>query len=349
MKYKIEVYDHTGGLLADLSDRCISREITLRKNRPDFIRLSFDLEDIDRYLGEINQNVNDIFAVGRNEVRVFKRNKLVSSGQIDYISTSFSQAGMLLVVNAVGWFHLLDKRITGIADSYNDDIGQIMWDLIDTTQSLADGDIGITLGTIQASRNGERNYELKNMKDAIIQLSEVIGGPDFEITPEKVFNVYSPKIGIRRPDVVFTYPDSIFEIGYTLDADTMANEITASGAGFGAERLLSTSVDTVNRSTYGLRQKLTQYPDVSIQNTLDEHAVEDLRTRTNPLVIAKLRVDGDRIPVFSSYGIGDEIKIQATRFQPVLEPILGWQRVESIDVSIDKDDTERIDLGLVKP
>lgn len=347
MKYEILITDSSGNKIADVSDRCLSRRYEKIRNRAGYIDLSFDLEDLDKYFGMIGMDIEDVFRTNVNEVHVYRNGTKLHSGQIQYINVLMEASRQVVEVHAVGWLELFASRFTAISQTYTaEDIGAIMWDLIDTTQSEANGDFGITQGTIQTSRDADRTYEYKNIKDAIIQLSEVINSPDFEFTANKVFNVYYPKQGIQRTDIAFTYPGNIISIGYSQDGAEMANQVIANGSGFGSERLLSVADNISNRPTYKLRQKIVQYPDVSIQATLDGHADEDLRTSVGLSNLPVVKIDGDVTPVLGSYGLGDEILLQATRHQDILEPVLGWQRIDAIKVDIDENDREVVDLRL---
>lgn len=78
-------------------------------------------------------------------------------------------------VDAVSWFGLLAKRRAGIPVRLftNTDAGEIAWDLIDEAQSsdAPYSDLGITEGTITASKNRDRTYKFDNVRDSIYNLS----------------------------------------------------------------------------------------------------------------------------------------------------------------------------------
>lgn len=349
-KYRILITDPNGETIVDLSDKCLSRSFQLKRNRAGLIKLSFDIDDLDRYLATINLGVEEVFAVNINEVHVYRRGSHYTAGQIAYVDISLGGTTPKVTVYAVGWSKLFASALTALSQTYTaEDIGAIMWDLIDTFQTQTNADHGVTEGTIQTSRDADRTYELKNIEDALIQLSEVLNAPDFEFTPDKVFNVYYPKKGVRKEGIVFTYPGNIISIGYTEDGSTMANQIIAEGIGTGPERLIATADDTTTRSTYKLRQKRLQFPDISGEDTLQAHADEELRTRVDSLVLPKVVVDGDKDPVLTTYTVGDEVKIAATRYQKLLNPILGWQRIDGIEITVDDTDHEVVVLELARP
>lgn len=347
-KYSIYITNESQERLADISALCIKRRFVKKRNRPEVIDITLSVDGISNYLNDIGLDISDVFRVNENEIHIYRYDTQEIAGQIGYMNVGLDSQ-TAISVTAFGWLELFNQRITGILQTYTaEDIGAIMWDLIDTSQNEANGNFGITQGTIQTSRDADRTYEYKNIKDALIQLTEVNNAPDLEFTPTKVFNVYYPKIGTKRDDIVFTYPGNIIEIGFSQDGSKMGNQIIASGSGFGSDRLLSIAGDTSLQQGYGLRQKIVQYPDVSIADTLDSHAEEELRTWSRPFTIPRLRINGNAYPEYGSYDVGDEVVIQSQKYQRLLEPALGYYRIESIAVTIDENDFESVDLELSK-
>ena len=89
---------------------------------------------------------------------------------------------------------MFNNRYTDAVVEYaSTDAGEIAWDLIDNSQNQTNGDLGITKGIIETTQNRDRTYYNQNIMEAIVNLSNVIGGFDFEFTHNKVFNVYAVK------------------------------------------------------------------------------------------------------------------------------------------------------------
>lgn len=349
MIYRIEVTDPAGAKIADLSSRSLSFSFKLIRNRASQINLTFDVDDLEAYFQEVGLTISDVLKTNVNEIHIYRNSTQVVAGQINFVDVQISNIPVI-AVTAVGWLELFAQRVTEQYKTYtNIDQGQIMWDLIDTSQTTdADADYGITQGTIPTSINRDRVYEYKNIKDAIVELSEVIGGPDFEITPNKVFNVFYPSQGTVRDDIVFNFPGNVIELGFSLDGVPMANRVIGVGSGSGDDNLVSVADNTAPRSLYKLREDVIQYGDISIQATLDAHTDEDVRVRTNLLALPTLKIDGGQAPILGSYGLGDRFLIQSTRYQNLLEPILGYFRIDAIEVNIDSNEFEAVTLRTSK-
>lgn len=342
--YRIIITDASGTTIADVSDMCLSRSYLRRRNRPENIELSFDLDDLRRYIVSSRLTADELLRTNVNEVHIYRGNSKIVAGKIIYRDVAAADSKRVSI-QAVGWLQMLAHRYTGIGVDYlSTDIGEIMWSLIDQAQSEPYGDMGFTRGTIQASRNADRStYDYKNIKDAIIQLSEVQNSPDFSFDPYKTFNVWYPKQGIKHEDISFSYPGNILSIGYTQDGEKMHNQIIALGAGTGTDALTSIQDDTVAQSSYGLRQFRVQYNDISLKDTLDDHAAEDLRTSVGFFDLPEITVQGHD-PVIGSYGIGDEINVNVSEDIELFGHINGYHRIDEIAVSVDHNDVETVRL-----
>lgn len=344
--YQILIKTPTGDKVGDVSDMPLAFKYILRRNRPSLITLDFDMDDLRRVLKVMNITARDLFATNVNEVYVYRNGVAVVAGQIMYRNVDMDE-DKKAQLQAPGWLELFNQRVTSISQVYSPtDIGQIMWDLIDQSQLQTNGDFGITQGTIQASRLAERNtYSYKNIKDAIIQLSEVIGGPDFEFTPDKVFNVYSPKQGRLITDFSFTYPGNIRSIGYEIDGSKMSNQVIFRGAGTGEQGIISVQSDTTAQGTYKLRQSVYQRPDVSVQESLDDLAEEQLRVSSGLFTVPRIKVLGVE-PPFGSYWLGDEVNIAVTEDVELFGDANGVFRIEEIEVSVDANNVEDVSIKL---
>lgn len=349
VKYSLLVYDTDGELVADLTGRALSREVKLLRNRAEVITAVFDADNIRDLAISIGMQVEDIFAVNRNEMRLKRGDRVIMAGEIQAVIPSIDGDRRTITVRAHGWLDLLASRYTDESEIYSAvDAGAIAWDLINDSQNLTNGDFGITEGEIQTSVNRDRTYSYKNIKDAIIQLSEVINGFDFEFTWDKQFNVYYPGIGSDRPDVVFTYPGNIKRLSFVRDGTDIANKIIARGAGFGVDVFKAEAADTISQSIYGLREKFLQFNDITNTTTLQQHADGELANYAKFYDMPDLVVDGSIDPQFGSYGIGDTVRIFVSEELNIFQTINGSYRIEAIDLSIDDQDQETVRLRLMR-
>lgn len=348
-EWTVEIYDPSGNRVADLVGKSLTRKIQKVRNRADTINLSYDIDTIKKLCNTIGITMWQLFAVNQNEVRIKRNGGVVSAGQIVRVQPSVDGDQRKVDIIAVGWFDLLGARKLNTAQSFTaEDAGQIAWGLIDYTQNLTNGDIGITLGSIGTSVDRDRNYESeKNIKDAIIQLSEVQNGFDFEVTWDKKFNVYYPKIGTLRNNVILKYPGNIRALNFTRDGLGMANQVTARGSGTGEDAFKITVDDLVGQGSYTLRQKTVDFSDVSQEDTLTEHANEELTFATKFTDIPDVTLDPKTAPEFGSYGIGDELPIRVDEDFDIFEPVNNTYRIDAMDIEIGVNNEENITLKMM--
>lgn len=353
--WSVEVYDGSGNLVADLSTRATKRRIVKTRNRADTIELEYDLDNIKKLSSELNLNAWDIFAVAQNEIRIKRNDTVYSAGQIMDGYPIIDGDSRKISITAVGWLDLFGSRYTDEGGSSSDyyfsatDAGQIAWGLIDASQNETNGDFGITQGYIQASVNRDRqSYVTKNIRDALIELTEVINGFDFEFTWDKKFNVYYPKIGTKKNNVILTYPGAISLLSFGRRGVDIANNIIARGAGTGADAFAATATDTASQSKFKLRQDIVEFFDVSEASTLQDHADEELKFRRSFVDVPDITLDPAIAPNITAYGIGDVIKIEVLEDLEIFSPINDWFRIDSIDLTIDENNIEIPRLKLMK-
>jgi len=152
--------------------------------------------------------------LGVTRLLIYRENVLIWAGVVWEMEENASIDEGTVNIQCVEIFHILsEKRYT--SNTYTStDAGTIAWGLINTTQGLTGGNLGLTQGTIQATQNRDRTYLDEKIGEKIIQLTEVNNGFDFLITPSikintlGVFNVYS-KRGSTITDMDLEYGDKL--------------------------------------------------------------------------------------------------------------------------------------------
>lgn len=346
-QYLIEVYTPDGELVADISGLCRQRYFQVRRNRPEDIRLSLNLHEAQDLSRSLNLSFAQLFTEGVNEVRITRGNRALVGGQIAYAFPKLDTEGATLELRAVGFLELFAKRYLAPSDTLTyttTDIGQIAWNFINQTQSKTDGDWGITQGTLQTSRDITDTWEPygSSIKEILIGLTERINGIDFEFTPDKQFNVYYPGIGSDKSELLFSYPGNITAIGFPRDATTLVNTSVNRGSGNGDVQLIETRTDSASQSTYKLRERIDDYPSVSVTQTLDDKGDETLRLFASPTSIPEVTLDGNKEPFLGSYWLGDRVRYTVEGY-PAFAAINNqtW-RINEITVDVDENDHENI-------
>jgi hypothetical protein len=337
-KYQFRILSPSGSLIADLSGLAFTRNIVLTRNRGHEATFSIDIYKLQQYAEEIGVQSNSLLATGQNELEILRGDRRIFRGKMQFDEGNLGD-DTTITVRSQGTFLLLNYRYTAASVRYDDtDAGAIAMAAINYTQGLANGGLGITEGTIQATQNRDREYEYKNIMELLIQLTEVIGGFDLEMTPEKKFNVYDEQ-GVVRTEFEFTYPGNIKALRITRDATQLVNEVIARGQGFGESQLVVVEENTVSKAAYGLRQLVVDYPDISIEDTLRGHAQEILRLQSDPLKTMEIVMDGNQQPFLGSYWLGDRVPVKIFD-HPIYENMNGRYRVDQIVLDIDEFDSE---------
>lgn len=244
---------------------------------------------------------------GKKEIRIYRGSTRVWGG---YLWTAQTE-GESVRFGSEGYFSRFRHRYIDATRSYAaTDQVSIAADLINFTQAQDGGNLGIGTVTPASGVLRDRTYnawERKPIAEAIEQLAAVNNGFDFEIDPDRTFRTYYPrKAGATTP--IFEYRTSMKGYSVSYDATRVASEITAIGEGTESSTLLSVATDAGARVAYGLLEDSISFKDVSVQTTLDAHAVEELRARVRSRIQPQLQVYPTN-PDFGTYGVGDDARV----------------------------------------
>ncbi len=337
--YEFLIKDKSGKVIATL-DGAVSRWFEIYLNKSGAAGFSISCKD--------SKVTGDLLLLGNKELYIYRSGTLVWGGELAYRRADISDEREQVMVTAKGFFELLGKRYAGSAATprvfSNTDAGTIAWTIINESQTQTDGNFGITQGTIQTSKNRDRTYEYKNIKDAIESLSslKIKDGFDFEIGADKKFSVFYPRKGRDRNDIVFEWGVNIKSFYEILDASEMANRVIVLGEGQGTEMKTSTrNASSSIQSAYKIREKLLMFKDVKETATLDDHGDKELSLRQTQQQIIGLTTKGNLEPYFGSYTIGDSVRVKIKYGFINLDSLF---RIYGIRVNISDEDNEDIEL-----
>lgn len=310
------------------------------------------LEVLDRFdRNRVTRSVLDpartLLHVLRNGVPVW--NGVLWAVQAEVEADTLSLAGQGL------WSYFLRRLLEETKTYSAEDQFEIVADLIAYAQAQAGGDLGLVvawdaLSGVLRDRT-YFGYERKNIGEAIKQLSEVDNGFDFAVdvtgTVSAGFtytlNLSYPHRG-RRTNLVFETKKNVRVLSWGLDAYTMTNRQTALGAGEGDGMLIATSADPASLSAYPLLQAASSHKDVSVFDTLADHARAELRaavlgTETLSVEVLPSEVDA----ALGSFITGDEIKVRGGKGYLALD---AFYRVTSYGVKVDSSGREVLQATL---
>ena len=178
---------------------------------------------------------------------------------------------------------------------------------------------------------------------SLIWLVKITHVFDFEITPAKVWNVYYPKKGVTR-DLELVYPGNISGFKYEKDALDMVNELFVKGFGLDDAAIYGSDDDTTQQGIYYLLQASKSY-DSDSTTVLDQEAEKQMVNIKAPVE----RIVGLTLkdkPYLGEYLLGDTVRVKIKHGQ--LLDFNELFRIEEIDVSIDEEDVETVNLGVVR-
>jgi len=327
MKFKLIIQNLSGSEKWELPfDRfTISEELNNDRNAS----FSFNRQTVEAVAESAKTTVENIFITGYRECYLYDEddNNLIYSGFVDEYQTSAgtSEKGTLSVTSR-GFFTLLNKRFTNSLRTYtSEDAGDIAWDLIDYTQGLTYGDLGITRGVHPTTKNRDRTFRYENIAEAIQKLSNynLSDGFDFEIDNDKVFNIYYSEKGSYRRGV-------IVERGFNIDTYNilqnglmdLVNQVYVMGDGYGDDMVVVTrDAENIYKSNYGLLQEALSEKDIKTTATLNDKGDKQLDLRKFPRKTINITIKYDN-PQFTNYQIGDRIKVIISQ-----ENVSGFYRV----------------------
>lgn len=237
----------------------------------------------------------------------------------------------------------------GNADFNATDAGAILSQLITNTNTLSDTTLRV--GSIATTVARDRSYEIgKQIGEAGIELTELIGGFDFRVDPldpskesgktgELVILVNR---GSLREAAKFEYGEQTLANlrGYTFSTQRPTNRVI--GIGGGEPAIRAEKSDANSESTFRSQQATISGLDVSEQATLDSKA--SVALRPYPLWVTTIHPDPKLAPQFpTDLDIGDTVPVNIR--DGSLE-ISQQQRVIRAELGIgDSDEVEDYVIG----
>jgi hypothetical protein len=217
------------------------------------------------------------------------------------------------------------------------DAGQIAKTLIDE----ATGSGVATTGTIEASKTRTRTYQYANVGEAVTNLTRVLDGFDFEVTPIEYasgkigqLNVYASQGSDRSTTVLFQHgPGTLANVREV----TRQTEPPINGS-----RVLGTNgrsafkFDLASIAKYGYWIVQETQSDVAEQATLDDKAQALLRP--DPVKVVAFTPDPALAPLpWDDYWLGDTVSFYGRR-GAFTEDVTA--RINKITVAIDDEGNE---------
>ena len=279
---------------------------------------------------------------------------LVTGGNI-YITSEPSIAQGTTAITTTDWTEYTITWTQGADSSYFDIKTTALTDfwidevyLTDDIDAPIRRDFGVTLGTDYASSSQQadrvRNYDLQNVKDAIINLTKLENDNfDFKFDANKVFTTYT-RLGADKPEIELVYPQNITSLTTTRDAQTLFNKIYGLGSGIGDERLQVNLLDADSGLTYRVREKTELYNSVELLPTLATNTYGALIEQKDMYDSVTVKVANNTLDI-SNVEPGDAVYIRVDGSSYV-DYINGMYRITDMSIDVSPEMEENISLTL---
>ena len=230
---------------------------------------------------------------------------MINDAENFFLNLSYTGDGSIIKVNYIKLIIYYSVRdITKVTDA-----GAIAWDLIETSQLKSNGNLGITEGTIATTQDRTRTYNNQNIMEAIVNLSDVINGFDFEITNDKVFNVYTVKGTDLTDSLILEYGRNLQTVSIDEDFTEPCNNAIVLGEVIDGEDLSRVDrPDTTTQAKYKLREMVLSADNVIDENTLNEKGDAMLYKYKEPLIKVTFEVIRGTVDI-TQFSLGDLIRL----------------------------------------
>lgn len=253
----------------------------------------------------------------RSSVYVLRDGQVLYGGILWTAKASASAEGGQLDIGGKGhWSYYEDCRTIRSDKVYSaatDDQFHIVADLIAHASSFASGDIGVVVERtpFDSGVKRDRTYlatDRKPIGEAISQLSEVIGGFDFELVAggerdafTKTLRLATPRLGVHL-DASWESGKNIDVIDFDADGTTYGNLAIAVG-----EDKTSIFQRSGHIGTHALVERVRSYTTVKEQATLDGHARSDLARTSDGGRTMQVRVRDVTDSMLGTFDPGDDV------------------------------------------
>lgn len=290
----------------------------------------------------------------RNQVVIKRYGQVVWFGPITDWNIEYTDVAGTITVDCNSYLFHLNARYTDKLKNYPaQDISLIADDLINTIQARTNGNLGITLGSTPTSITRDMTYEYKSIADCLIELSDLVGGFDFDFTPivdsnglftGTYFNTYPTKLGSTRRDLpVLTLGQNIKKISLK-NAQDIFNSSIAEGSGTG-ESVPTSQLDYgTSQQTYTRRETILSLKDASLASTVGYYNAAYLNMTSVEQLTLDIDLYQNRGITFTDLNLGDILYITSHIGQP--DSLLYFTKYEGriieINITVDAQGAETL-------
>lgn len=335
MIYRALIYDKSNTFISELPFEGFS--FTKKLNDIPVLELRINYHILLDWAKKQNTTVENILTSGFRWVNFKADNNTLFKGYLSEVKISKAQYDINVNLTFLNWLGYFKRRY--ITKTYtNTDAGSIAWDLINTAQLETYGNIGITQGIIQTTKNRDRTYTNDEVAKSIIALSNsnLKDGFEFEITNDKVFTVKS-RIGTDKPYIVLDERNiESWNIDFLIST-SLTNKVTLKGEGYGDSQLtVIREASNIYKDKWYLLENIISDVNVKEQTTLQDKGDKYLEKYQDVNKTFSLTTVPVNYSIFD-FDVGDGVKVK-------IEDIIdGVYRIKTKQFSFSGDE-EKIKL-----
>ncbi len=287
----------------------------------------------------------------RTVIAIKRNGTIVFVGVIASLESEYRDVAGRVRIQAYSYLYTLSKRYTPQLTQFTStEQTSIYWSLINSSQSLANGGLGIVNNATSTGVNRDATFEYKQISEALIQQANNINAFDFTFDPvvdangrltSIQFNTYYPFKGTNKLNPSLKIGGNVQNFGFAIN-DDFANTFTLLGAGTGTTILTSTASNSGLQQSYTRVEDIRKYSDISVATTLVSLANALILEQSVPKTLIRIELNPSRKPYFfTNFDLGDTVLIDVT--VPNSDwAFKGQARITGYTVTIDDNEKETI-------
>ena len=254
-----------------------------RYDVPDQVRFDLFSPDLVNYIQL------DRLRAGLTECVIRRNNMPIFTGPIWDIDISSESKDLKVSAEDISSY-LKRRRIATDTKFTKKRITYITWKLIQDTQALAYGDLGITLGHDSSAPTTTLSYAKKSgqiVYDAISKLATGSTGFDWKIDPYRRLMMYYPRIEINS-GLTVEYGGTLRRYSVAQRGRSIANNTMVRGGNKTVSNVYS-SVESQQK--YGLRHYVKSDSGLKSRSKANSESLGQLTRRKEPVLVVNLVID----------------------------------------------------------
>ncbi len=283
-----------------------------------------------------------------SDLLIYNDTGKVFRGRITGSEDQIGAEGHSTTFVALSYRALLERALMGDDDVSNfeqTDQGDIAWTLIDMAQRRPGGDLGILRGGgfstgTQRDMLYEPGQSVLEMIDAMALLE---GGFDWDITPELMFEIYTPRRG-ASVEFSWDYGRSVKAVKRSFAASEYSNVVRVSGDS--ALEPVVASLANLETLEIGRWESAFGLSDVYDQQVLAAAAVGVLAQRARRPVAYSVTMTIGAWAGLQDFGPGDLGRLTVNSGRLLIDEAV---RVADISLTVDDAGSEQVEVTLVPP